>query len=804
MATKFYRHPLALAFAVDEINMDPKILPNVTLGFHIYDAYKDHKMTYRSTLDLLYKCHRYFPNYACDHQKNLMANIGGLGSDASFQMADILALYKIPQLTYGSFPPADRENAKSPSFFRMVPNEAHQYTGIVQLLQHFGWTWVGLFAMTDDSGEHFIREMEPLLFQHQICVAFTEMFGGQGRWDSLVDATYLFSGVHQALVNSKANTLILYGETMTIIALTSFLHIGYHELLENTSFRRVWIMTAQVDFAIAGVQRFWGFEFFQGTIFFSIHSQVLPAFQTFLQNIKPYRIAENSFLKDFWEQAFDCLLPDSQESSQSDGTCTGEEKLESLPAPLFEMQMSGHSYSIYNAVYAIAHGLHDMHLSCSNHKVTKGGCQGDGLHDLQPWQLHQFLQHVCFNNSAEETVSFSNDKETGGEFDVMNLVVFPNKSYAKVKIGKVDPGAFEGKELVIDEDKILWQSCFNQVVPISLCNEYCLPGSQKQKKEGEKFCCYDCVPCPDGKISNQKDMENCIKCPEDQYPNKDKDQCFPKTISFLSYNEPLGISLASAALSFSLITVLVLGIFIKQRDTPIVKANNQNITYTLLIALLFCFLSSFLFLGEPTKVSCLLRQPAFGIIFSVAISCVLAKTITVVVAFMATKPGSSMRKLVGKRLTNSVILLCSLIQVGICVLWLGTSPPYPHLDKKSLNREIVAECNEGSAIMFYSVLGYLGLLSFISLTVAFQARNLPDSFNEAKFITFSMLMFCSVWLCFVPTYLSVKGKYMVAVEIFSILASSVGLLCCIFSPKCYTIVLRPELNKRKQLMWKIN
>ncbi|XP_060112556.1 vomeronasal type-2 receptor 26-like [Heteronotia binoei] len=803
MATKFYQHPLALAFAVDEINMDPKILPNVTLGFHIYDTYKDYKMSYRTTLELLYKCHRYFPNFECDIQKNLMAIIGALGSDVSFHMADILGLYKIPQLTYGSFPPVDRVNAKSPSFYRMVPNEAHQYTGIVQLLQHFGWTWVGLFAVTDDSGEHFIQEMEPLLFQHQICVAFTEMFGGQGRWDSVFDALYLFSGVQQALENSKTNTLILYGETMTIIALTSFLHIGYHELLENTSFRRVWIVTAQVDFALTGIQRSWGFEFFQGAIFFSIHSQELPAFQTFLQNIKPYRIAENSFLKDFWEQAFGCLLPDSQESSQSDGTCTGEEKLESLPAPLFEMQMTGHSYSIYNAVYGIAHGLHDMHLSRSNHRSVVGGGKRDGLHDLQSWQLHQCLQHISFNNSAEDTVSFSGKKETGGGFDVMNLVVFPNKSYAKVRIGKVDPDAIEGKELIIEEDKIMWQSRFNQAVPISQCNEYCLPGSRKQKKEGEQFCCYDCVPCPNGKISNQKDMDDCIECPEDQYPNKDQDQCIFKTISFLYYEEPLGISLASVALSFSLITVFVLGIFIKQRDTPLVKANNRDITYTLLISLLLCFLSTFLFLGEPTKVSCFLRQSAFGIIFSVAVSCVLAKTITVVVAFMAIKPGSSMRKWVGKRLTKSVILLCTLIQVGLCVLWLGTSPPYPHLDKKSLTTQIVAECNEGSAIMFYIVLGYLGLLSLISLSLAFLARNLPDTFNEAKFITFSMLMFCSVWFCFVPTYLSTKGKYTVAVEIFSILASTAGLLGCIFSPKCYIILLRPELIKREQLLQRV-
>lgn len=52
---------------------------------------------------------------------------------------------------------------------------------------------------------------------------------------------------------------------------------------------------------------------------------------------------------------------------------------------------------------------------------------------------------------------------------------------------------------------------FPQTKPLSLCNDICQMGTSKAKKEGKPFCCYDCFPCPERKIADQKGKKSWIK-----------------------------------------------------------------------------------------------------------------------------------------------------------------------------------------------------------------------------------------------------------------------------------------------------
>ncbi|XP_058019515.1 vomeronasal type-2 receptor 26-like [Ahaetulla prasina] len=672
---------LALMFAVKEVNKDLDLLPNITLGFHIYDNHQTERNSSLFSLSLISTRGQMIPGYKCDQQDNLLSVIAGDNAKSSRQMASIFSIFKVPQLGVGfEFTQGDRR--VYPSFFRINPSEFAQYVGLVQLLLYFQWNWVGLVAADDDDGEHFTSALMPMLKEKEICLAFAIMLR--------VDFSDIPLGV--------------------------------------------------------------GFEFTQGD------RRVYPSFF----RINPSEFAQYVGLVQlllYFQWNWVGLVA----ADDDDG-----EHFTSALMPMLKEKEICLAFAIMLRV------------------------------DFSDIPIIPYLRNVQFNNSAGDEVSFSEDGLGSARFDLLNWVFLPNLSFIPVKVGHIDPGAPPGQDFTINSDSIVWA---RKKVPFARCGmKRCQAGERRRVPEGEQVCCYQCDPCPEGTISNQTDAASCDPCSEDQYPNKDQDHCIAKKIHFLAYEDALGYTLALLTLFVSAITLGVLAIFLKHCDTPIVKANNRDLTYLLLVSLLLCFLCSFLFIGRPRKFTCLFQQSAFAILFSLAVSSVLAKTIMVVLAFIATKPGNRSRKLLGKPLTNSIVIACPLVQALLCATWLGISPPFPNMDFHSLFGEIILECKDGSAFMFYIVLAYLGLLALVSFTVAFLARKLPDSFNEAKFITFSMLVFCSVWITFLPTYLSTKGKSMVAVEIFSILASGAGLLACIFSPKCFIILFRPNLNCRENIM----
>ncbi|XP_012785426.2 vomeronasal type-2 receptor 26-like [Ochotona princeps] len=770
---KNYQYVLAFYFAIQEINKDPHLLPNLTLGFQLYNTIASNQFTLWGALHGLSGTMPICPNYSCQTQHSPVTVIAGTTSAFSEETQTLLELYRTPQLTYGPSDPMLSDRHRFPSLYQMATRDDALAQGILTLLLRFGWTWVALFVSDDMRGEWFLQELSGEMIRRGVCVALTVKLPTTKTMYAASDIAFM-----NRIPTSNASVHILYGDVRALVHIDIsgefFLTLG-----------KVWVMVCKRDLVVYETTHL--LHSFHGGFSFSHHHEEIPGLQAFLGTVNPSHYPEDFYFSTLWLQTFHCSLAGSL--CGEIGVCPPNASLEFLPADMDMRTLSDASYSIYNAVHAVALALHGLLLR----NVEMASSTATDWPVLLPWQLHPFLRKLQFVNSAGSHISLDETRNPTVRYDMHNIVSFPTGLGLLVKVGEFSSMNSEEPVLLIHEEWIEWPVAFIEA-PQSVCSQSCSPGFMKILQEGKPVCCFMCVSCQDRSISNQTDAEQCIQCPEHEYPNRERTRCLPKLVTFLALEDSLGMALVCMVLSLALITAVVLGIFVKHQDTPIVKANNHTLSYMLLISLLLCFLCSFLFIGRPNTATCLLRQITFALVFTLAVSAVLAKTITVVLAFKAMKPGRTMRRLLVSGAPNAVIPICFLIQLTLCGIWLATSPPFVDTDAHSEHGHIILLCNEGSITAFYCVLGFLGSLALGTFTVAFLARKLPDTFNEAKFLTFSMLVFCSVWVTFLPVYQSTKGKVMVAVEVFSILASGAGLLGCIFVPKCYIILIKPEKN----------
>ncbi|XP_078524811.1 extracellular calcium-sensing receptor-like [Lissotriton helveticus] len=648
---------------------------------------------------------------------------------------------------------------------------------------HFGWIWVGILAADDDYGQLGSQLLKQELIKTGVCVAFSENIHLTKAEDNAFHIT-------QVMKTSEAMAIVIFSSDVYLVRL-------FDEVVRQNVTGNIWIASeAWSTNSLLSSKKY--SEILSGTIGFAIHSGEMIGFEGYFTSINPATSQGDIFVKRFWEEAFSCQWLDQIHFLLWDNKtkiCTGTEKLVNLPMnTIMDFRIT---YNIYKAVHATALALDNLRICIQDGEhFIKKTCAN--ISDFHPWELLHYIKNVRL--SKEDTEGFFDRYgNPSAQYDIVNWQQDSEGTIRHVKVGSYDLSAPPGKVLMINVSDVQWVGGIKQV-PLSLCNPSCPPGFRKVTIPGKPICCFQCVPCALGEISILTDSIECFKCPWNQWPNEKQVQCIPKIIEFLSYMETFGAILAAASISLSVIPAIILGLFLYYKNTPVVKASNSKLSYFLLISLSLCFLSSLSFIGYPTTEKCLLRQAAFGVTFAFSVSCILARTIMVVIAFKATKPNSRLQRYAGPMLSYAVIGVGTLIQVLLCVCWLILYPPFSENNMQTHPGKIIIECNEGSPTVFWCMLGYLGFLATISFIIAFLARKLPNSFNEATFITFSMLAFLSVWLSFIPAYLSTKGKYMVAMEIFAILSSSSSLVFCIFLPKCYIIVFRSEKNTKEYIM----
>ncbi|XP_031152326.1 extracellular calcium-sensing receptor-like [Sander lucioperca] len=761
-----------MIFAIEEINNSTELLPGIKLGYHIYDACGSVPVAVHVAFQLSNGLDPvFYTGDNCSQSGMVMAVVGESESTSSISISRIIGPFNIPQVSYFATCACLSDKQQYPNFFRTIPSDQFQADALAKLVKHFGWTWIGAVRSDSDYGNNGMASFLDAAHREGICVEYSESF----------------YRTHPRSRIQKVADVIRRSTAMVVVAFTSAADLRI--LLEELSLEpfppRQWIGSEWVT--APDILRF---SFCAGTIGFGIQKSVIPGLRDFLLDLSPSKVAASPVLTEFWEDAFNCRLGKS--AAVDKRLCDGTEDIKTLQSPYTDTSQLRITNLVYKAVYATAHAIHKA--VCQQKNSTT---QCDKFTRIESKEVLTQLKKVNFSRKGYD-VSFDANGDPVARYEVVNWQKSESGSIEMVTVGQYDASLPVGQKFQINRN-LTWVDGGTQV-PVSVCTDSCPPGTRKVLQKGKPICCYDCVLCPEGEISNATDSPDCFPCPKEFWPNAERDTCLPKPVEFLSYNEVLGIILAAFSVGGASLVIITAAVFYRHRTSPIVRANNSELSFLLLFSLTLCFLCSLTFIGAPSEWSCMLRHTAFGITFVLCMSCVLGKTIVVLMAFKATLPGSNVMKWFGPTQQRITVMSFTLIQVLICTIWLVLSPPFPMKNLTIYKERIILECALGSPIGFWTVLGYIGLLAVFCFVLAVLARKLPDNFNEAKLITFSMLIFCAVWITFIPAYLSSPGKFTVAVEIFAILASSFGLILCIFAPKCFIILFKPEKNTKKHLM----
>ncbi|XP_030621117.1 extracellular calcium-sensing receptor-like [Chanos chanos] len=781
MEARELKYARTLIFTLDEINKNRELLPNTTLGYKIFNACGSNNLLRAAMEAVVGEKRQLTQEQSC---RRVQAIIGHSSSGPSKIINTATNPLQIPQISYLSTCACLSNRLIYPTFFRTVPSDHFQVIALVQLMKHYSWYWVGVAysygTYAEEGKDEFTKEAR----KEGICIEYTVYYIKK----------HSESKIFETVNTIKTSTSKVVLAFMSSSYLESFLDI----MVTNNVTGKQWIGSESwiTKASLATLERM---KILKGAIGFAIPEAPIPGLSEFLLSLKPSDSPQSPFIRTLWEHVFHCSLSVTNNSDTKQ--CTGTEDLRTVNNSYTDTAESRTVNNVYKAVYAVAHALHRL-LLCDNgiNPITKEGCLKSA--NIEPWQVAKSLRKVNFTTASGHNVYFDENGNSVAQYDLVNWQFNNDGSVKIVNVGCYDASLPFGQKFKMNDNVTIMWGGDHYEVPRSVCTDSCPLGSRKAINKRRPVCCFDCIKCADGEISNETDSLDCMKCPSEYWSSENNDECILKPTEFLSYTENMGSLLVLFSCIGVFLTLLISIIFFIFKETPIVKANNSELSFLLLFSLKLCFLCSLTFIGRPSEWSCMLRHTAFGITFVLCISCVLGKTIVVLMAFRATLPGSNVMKWFGPLQQRLSVFAFTLVQILICVLWLTISPPFPYKNMNHYKDKIILECDGGSGIGFWAVLGYIGLLAVLCFVLAFLARKLPDNFNEAKFITFSMFIFCAVWITFIPAYVSSPGKFTVAVEIFAILASSFGLLLCIFIPKCYIIVLKPELNSKKQLMGK--
>ncbi|XP_026187460.1 taste receptor type 1 member 1 [Mastacembelus armatus] len=757
----------AMRFAVEEINNSTgpqPLLPGVKLGYQIYDICSI-PASILATLDLLAQQHHSPspPDADTDtatHSNSQMA-VAVIGPDSSsktFTPAALLGGYLIPQISYEATNEKLSNKFLYPSFFRTIPSDKNQVAAMIQLLIHFNWTWIALLGSDNDYGLEGMQSLYQQAPQQGICIAY------QGIIPALrADTVQTMRNMVEGILTTKVNTIVVFSSKSKLRDFFPF-------VLERNVINKVWIGTEDWSVAtlISGIP---GIHTIGTVIGVSVKYAAISGFEEFEK-----KVVEASMLKKDLQKV-------SNVTTSPGNDCLQSTDLYSLARKGFSLEKYDitSSFNVYKAVYAVAHALHDT-LGCDS-----GKCQKRKVH---PWQLLSKLKQVHFSlGNTSVYFDMNGDPPTG--YDIVSWV-WRGTDWSVRVVGSFSP---DPVMLTVDSDQIEWhESGPSTPVPLSICSVPCLKGHKKLLK-GQHVCCFDCQECPAATFLNMSVPTTCQPCLPEQWAPPGSDQCLNRTVLLLAWDAPLSIALLIFLTSCLLMTSSSAVILLLNLNTPVAKSAGGRNCLLMLAALTAAAMSSLCHFGEPSPLACILKHPLFIFSFTVCLACITVRSLQVVCIFkFASKLPPAYDKWAKKNGPEMTILLVSITILLISVTRVVLSPPIPSQDLHFYEDSIVLECSQTLSPGAGLELAYVSLLSILCFSFSYMGKDLPANYNEAKCVTFSLMVYMISWMSFFTVYLISRGPFTIAAQVFAILLSVLAFLAGYFLPKIYIIVLRPEMN----------
>ncbi|XP_028638987.1 vomeronasal type-2 receptor 116-like, partial [Grammomys surdaster] len=476
LSARKYEFFLIMVFATEEINKNPYLLPNMSLLFTFIVGLCDDRL---GVLDEIYPQQNnslFFANYICELEPICDVDLTGPSQKTSFKIA---INSRTPKVFFGPFNPNLSDHDQFPYVYQVATKYTHLSHGMVSLMLHFRWTWIGLVISDDDQGIQFLSDLRDEMQIYEICLAFVNMISETMQIYMTNAKIY-----DRQIMTSTARVVIIYGE------MNSTLEVSFRKW-RYLGAQRIWITTSQWD-VITNVKDF-TLDFFHGTVTFAHHKGEIAKFRNFMQTMNtdkhPLTISDSVLGWNY----FNCSI---YKNSNKMVPFTSINTLEWLALHKYDLVLSEEGYNLYNAVYAVAHTYHELiRQQVESQKMAEPKVFIDCL------QVASMLKTRIFTNPVGELVNMNDRENHCAEYDIFIIWNFPQGLGLKVKIGSYFPCFPQSQQLHISED-LEWASGGTSV-PSSMCSVTCTTGFRKIHQKETADCCFDCVQCPENEVSNE-------------------------------------------------------------------------------------------------------------------------------------------------------------------------------------------------------------------------------------------------------------------------------------------------------------